>query len=266
MDLYSLTPFDLALAAGLVLALGVVQVLLGLGLFRTLAFNSVRMVLQLLLVGVILEAVFDAATLPWIALIAVVMMGLAGYEVVARQKRAIRGWHGYGIGLAAMSATALIVTVLALTFMIETDPWYTPQYAIPLLGMILGNTMTGIGLALNNLTQTAWQSRREIEARLVLGHSVRDATAELRSDSMRAGLIPTLNMLAAAGVISLPGMMTGQILAGSPPIEAVKYQILIMFLIAAATGFGSLVAVQLGARRLFDARDRLRLDRLRNGR
>ncbi|HER34315.1 MAG: iron export ABC transporter permease subunit FetB [Halothiobacillaceae bacterium] len=263
MNLYSLTPFDLALAAGLVLALGVIQVLLGLGLFRSLAVNSVRMVLQLLLVGVILEAVFDAATLPWIALIAVVMMGLAGYEVVARQKRAIRGWHGYGIGLAAMSATALIVTVLALSFMIDADPWYTPQYAIPLLGMILGNTMTGIGLALNNLTQTAWQSRREIEARLVLGHSVREATAELRSDSMRAGLIPTLNMLAAAGVISLPGMMTGQILAGSPPIEAVKYQILIMFLIAAATGFGSLIAVQLGARRLFDGRDRLRLDRLR---
>jgi len=266
MDLYSLTPFDLTLAAGLVLALGGVQVLLGLGLFRTLALNSVRMVLQLLLVGVILKAVFDAASLPWIILIAAVMMGLAGYEVTARQKRPIRGWHGYGIGLAAMSATALIVTVLALTMMIDTDPWYEPQYAIPLLGMILGNTMTGIGLALNNLTQTAWQSRREIEARLVLGHSVREATAELRSDSMRAGLIPTLNMLAAAGVISLPGMMTGQILAGSPPIEAVKYQILIMFLITAATGAGSLVAVQLGARRLFDPRDRLRLDRLKSGR
>ncbi|MDR9502675.1 MAG: ABC transporter permease, partial [Desulfurivibrionaceae bacterium] len=129
-----------------------------------------------------------------------------------------------------------------------------------------GNTMTGIGLALNNLTQTAWQSRKELEARLILGHSVKDTTAELRSDSMRAGLIPTLNMLAAAGVISLPGMMTGQILAGTPPIEAVKYQILIIFLITAATGFGSLVAVQLGARRLFDERDRLRLDRLRSGR
>ena len=266
MDLYSLTTIDLTVAAALVLALGVVQIILGLGLFRTLALNSVRMVLQLLLVGVILEAVFDAATLPWILLIAMVMMALAGYEVVARQKRAIRGWYGYGIGLAAMSATALIVTVLALTLMIETDPWYDPQYAIPLLGMILGNTMTGIGLALNNLTQSAWQSRQAIEARLVLGHSVRDATTDLRSDSMRAGLIPTLNMLAAAGVISLPGMMTGQILAGTPPIEAVKYQILIIFLITAATGFGSLVAVQLGARRLFDARDRLRLDRLRNGR
>lgn len=80
---------------------------------------------------------------------------------------------------------------------------------------------------------------------------------------MRAGMIPMLNAMAAAGLISLPGMMTGQILAGSPPLEAVKYQILIMFLIAAGTGSGTVAAVSLGARRLFDDRHRLRLDRLR---
>ena len=85
----------------------------------------------------------------------------------------------------------------------------------------------------------------------------------MRRDAMRAGLIPMLNAMAAAGIISLPGMMTGQILAGSPPWEAVKYQILIMFLIATGTGFGTLLAVSLGARRLFDDRHRLRLDRLR---
>jgi putative ABC transport system permease protein len=79
---------------------------------------------------------------------------------------------------------------------------------------------------------------------------------------MRAGLIPILNAMAVAGLVSLPGMMTGQILAGSPPLEAVKYQILIMFLIAGGTGFGTLAAVWLGARRLFDARHRLRLDRV----
>ncbi|HHQ68914.1 MAG TPA: iron export ABC transporter permease subunit FetB [Halothiobacillaceae bacterium] len=263
MDLYSLTPLDLALAASLVLLLGVVQVLIGLGLFRTLAFNSARMVVQLLLVGLILQAVFAAASLAWIALIALVMLSLAGYEVTARQKRPIRGWSGYSIGLMAMSGTALVITLVALTVIIQTDPWYEPQYAIPLLGMILGNTMTGIGLALNHLTQGAWNGRAVLEARLILGHDLSKATRELRSESMRAGMIPTLNMLAAAGVISLPGMMTGQILAGTPPVEAVKYQIMIMFLIAAATGFGSLLAVQLGAKRLFDQRERLRLDRLK---
>ena len=76
----------------------------------------------------------------------------------------------------------------------------------------------------------------------------------------------TVNAMAAAGLVSLPGMMTGQILAGNPPEEAVKYQVLIMFMIAAGTGFGVVVATQLGAARLFDERSRLRLDRLREPR
>ena len=79
---------------------------------------------------------------------------------------------------------------------------------------------------------------------------------------MRTGLIPMVNAMAAAGIVSLPGMMTGQILAGNPPTEAVKYQILIMFLIASGTGFGVMTAVTTGSRRLFDERERLRLDRL----
>jgi putative ABC transport system permease protein len=79
---------------------------------------------------------------------------------------------------------------------------------------------------------------------------------------MRVGMIPIINAMAAAGIVSLPGMMTGQILAGSPPLEAVKYQILIMFMIAAGTGFGTVIAVWIGSRRLFDERERLRLDRL----
>jgi putative ABC transport system permease protein len=85
---------------------------------------------------------------------------------------------------------------------------------------------------------------------------------EVRRESMRAGMIPTINAMAAAGIVSLPGMMTGQILAGSTPIDAVLYQILIMFLISGSTGFGTVIAVSLATRRLFDERHRLRLDRL----
>ncbi|WP_322629810.1 ABC transporter permease [Halothiobacillus sp.] len=262
MNIQILSVFDLVLAGLLVLALGGVQLLLGLGLLRSLVWGSVRMVLQLLLVGMVLKSLFAVANLGWITLMAAVMLLLAGYEVTARQKRPIKGWRGYGIGLASMGVTAAIITLFTLTVIIQPQPWYTPQYAIPLLGMILGNTMTGIGLALNHLTQTAWSSRNQIEARLLMGQTARTATRELRADALRAGLIPTLNMLAAAGLISLPGMMTGQILAGAPPMEAVRYQILIMLLITAATGFGSMLAVHLGSLRLFDARDRLRLDRL----
>ena len=145
---------------------------------------------------------------------------------------------------------------------IGSDPWYAPQYAIPLLGMILGNTMNGIALGLDRLTQDAAQKRQIIETRLALGQNWKQAISDCRREAIRVGMIPIINAMSAAGVISLPGMMTGQILAGTPPVEAVKYQILVMFLIAGGTGFGTVVAVSLAARRLFDERQRLRLDRL----
>jgi len=97
----------------------------------------------------------------------------------------------------------------------------------------------------------------------MLGERADEAIADIRRQAIRSGMIPIINAMAAAGVISLPGMMTGQILAGAPPLDAVKYQILIMFLIAAGTGFGTLAAIAVGSRHLFDARQRLCLDRLR---
>ncbi len=103
-----------------------------------------------------------------------------------------------------------------------------------------------------------------IEARLALGQEWFEAIGGIVQESIRSGMIPIINSMAVAGLVSLPGMMTGQIIAGSPPGEAVKYQILIMFLIAVGTGLGTMAAVMIGSRRLFDDRQRLCLDRLRD--
>jgi putative ABC transport system permease protein len=162
-----------------------------------------------------------------------------------------------------MFISAFSITLLTLFVIIQPDPWYKPQYAIPLLGMLLGNTMTGIAIGLDNLTRNARELREQIEERLILGQTWSQAIEDIRKDALRSGLIPIINAMAAAGVVSLPGMMTGQILAGSPPYEAAKYQLMIMYLITAGTAFGSLAAVWLGSRHLFDARHRLRLERLR---
>jgi putative ABC transport system permease protein len=161
-----------------------------------------------------------------------------------------------------MFVSSFAVTLITLHVIIGNTPWYQPQYAIPLLGMLLGNTMNGIALGLDRLTTSAWQQRRQIEARLMQGHTAVEAITALKQESVRVGMMPMINAMAAAGIVSLPGMMTGQILAGAPPMEAVKYQILIMFLITAGTGFGTLVAVWTAGRLLFDERERLRPDRL----
>lgn len=266
MNVIALSPWDLSIAAALVVALAALTARIGMGLSRSLLISGARTVIQLLLIGLVLKTLFENAQLYWVAGLALIMLSVAGYEVMARQGRRFTGWWGYGIGTSAMFVSAFAVTVLALTTMIGPSPWWEPQYAIPLLGMLLGNTMTGIALGLDRLTQTAWQQRRVIEARLMMGHGWGASIAQIRRDAARSGLMPMINAMAAAGIVSLPGMMTGQILAGTPPMEAVKYQILIMFLITAGTGFGTLGAVWLGSKRLFDDRQRLRLDRLKPGR
>ena len=162
-----------------------------------------------------------------------------------------------------MFISSFCVILITLTTIINIDPWYHPQYLIPLMGMLLGNTMNGISISMDRLTHAAWEQRNVIEARLMLGQRWDEAIADYRRQAIRSGMIPIINAMAAAGIVSLPGMMTGQILAGAAPVEAVKYQILIMFLIAAGTGLGTLAAVTIGSRHLFDERQRLCLERLR---
>ncbi len=266
MSVIALSPLDLAIAAALVLVLALMAARLRLGVSRQLIVGGIRMTIQLLLIGLVLRVIFAQTKLPWIALMALVMLTVAGREVMARQQRRFSGWWGYGLGTMSMFISSFAVAVLAMTVIVSPEPWYRPQYAIPLLGMLLGNTMNGISLSLDRLTTTTWTQRAVIEQRLMLGHTRQEAIGGILRDSMRAALTPTINAMAAAGLVALPGMMTGQILAGSPPMEAVKYQILIMFLIACGAGFGSMAAISLAARRLFDKRERLRLDRLRDGR
>lgn len=261
-QLISLSSIDLFLAALLVVALSGLSVRLKLGVGLQLIVAALRTTGQLLIVGLILTSVFSEARLSWVVLITLVMLGVASWEILARQKRKLRGWLGFGVSALSLFVSSFLITIVALVFIVKVDPWYTPQYAIPLLGMLLGNTMNGIALGMDRLVQTAWQQRFIIEQRLMLGESDVDAIRDIRHDSMRAGMIPIINAMAAAGIVSLPGMMTGQILAGSEPVEAVKYQILIMFLITAGTGFGVILALHLLSDRLFDDRMRLKFNRL----
>ncbi len=259
-----LSPLDLGVTAGLVVLLAALSWNLQLGIGRRMLVASLRSTVQLLLLGLVLKTLF-ASTSPWlVAALAAVMLGVAGYEVMARQKYRFRGAWGYGTGALSMFLSSFSIALLALLVLLQPAPWYTPQYAIPLLGMLLGNTMTGIAVSLDSLTRQTVEKRHQIEARLALGQSAAEAIGDIRRDALRAGLIPIVNAMATAGIVSLPGMMTGQILAGSPPMEAAKYQLLILFLIAAGTGLGSMAAILLGSKRLFDGRSRLRRERLRD--
>ncbi len=262
MNVILLSATDLAMAGGLIFLLGSASQISRLGITKSLYIASFRTAGQLFLIGFVLKALFENPNPLWILLVSLTMLIAAGREVGARQNRKLAGKWNFLTGTTAMFFSSFTITFFALVAIIQNDRWYDPQYGIPLLGMVLGNTMTGVSLGLDNLTTSSWKSKNTIEAQLACGLSWQKSISTIRRDSIRTGMIPIINSMAAAGLVSLPGMMTGQILSGTSPLEAVKYQILIMFLIASGTGIGTLIAVILGSRRLFDDRHRLRLDRL----
>ncbi|MEQ8665579.1 MAG: iron export ABC transporter permease subunit FetB [Rhodospirillales bacterium] len=262
MNYIALHYTDLAIAAVLLLINGGLSIVLRLGIARDLAISAVRMIVQLLLVGLALNVLFAHVSLVWTGLAGLAMVLFAGREIMARQNRPLAGWWSYGLGTGCMLVAAGIVTVFGLVTAIQADPWFHPRYMLPLLGMILGNTMTGISLGLDTLTTWVVRDRAAVEARIALGATRREAMLPATRAALRSALMPIINAMAATGLVSLPGMMTGQILSGVEPVEAVKYQILVMFLIAGGTGLGAVAAVLGGVYRLTDARHRLRLDRL----
>ncbi|MFQ4140150.1 ABC transporter permease [Nodosilinea sp. PGN35] len=255
---------QLALAALLILVNVALSVALRLGLARSLLIASLRMVVQLLLIGFVLEWLFTQDNPLVIVGISLVMAAIAGMASVNRTQRRFAGIYWNSL-LSVLVASAL-VTGFAMVSIIGVRPWYDPQYLIPLLGMVLGNTLNGISLGLDRFMEDLVAQRDQVETLLALGASRWEAAHKTVRDAIRVGMIPTINSMMVMGVVSLPGMMTGQILAGADPIDAVRYQIVIIFMIAAAAALGIFGVVLLAYRRLLSPDHQLRLDYLEKAR
>lgn len=258
--MYDLTLWNLAAAAALVLLNAGISLVLQLGLERRLLWASLRTVVQLALLGLVLQWIFTAEHWGFIGGMMVFMTGVAGYSAVARTERRYPGiWLN---GMLAASTGSWLVTLFTLAFVVPPHVWSEnpAQYAIPLLGMVLGNTLNGLSLGFDRFSEQLASRRGEVEMRLCLGATRWEAAREAVRDAVRTGLVPIINAMSVVGLVSLPGMMTGQLLAGEDPVSAVKYQIMIMFVIAAGTALGAMTAVLLSFHRLFNARHQLRLD------
>ncbi len=245
-----LSYLQVGFAALLILINAGLSLLLKLGLERRLLVAAVCTVVQLLIIGLVLEWVFRVERWYVVLGLMVVMTLVAG--VAATQRTQIRYPGIWLRSITSVWASSWMMTALALAVIVQVRPWYSPQYAIPLLGMILGNTLNGVSLGLDRLGSELTGRRNEVEALLALGATRWEAARPLVRQAVRTGLIPTINAMMVVGIVSLPGMMTGQILAGASPVEAVKYQIVIMFLIASATALGTVSVVVLSYRRLFN--------------
>lgn len=257
-----MTPSDMLLAGGMIFGSIILSLMLSLGIQKTLFIAASRMVVQLVLASSVLLLIFGRSSV-WLTIaLLVFMFAAASYEVGTRQLvRLTPGWH-FGIGGGSTIIGTVIVVLLGLLTALQPHPWYQARTAIPMTGLLLGNVMNAVSLTMNTLLSTISRERSAIEARLTLGATRAEAMNVSIRQAIRAALIPTLNQMAAAGIITLPGIMTGQILAGMNPMEASKYQIVLMSLIVSGNIIGATLAAVLTAVRLSDNRGRLRLDRL----
>jgi putative ABC transport system permease protein len=260
MDYIDLSATDMAIAAILILINGALSVLLKLGLERQLLVAAVRTVVQLLAIGYILGWVFESAYWYVVLPLMCLMTLIAGFSAAGRGKRTYAGQLLDSI--VSVWLSCWLIAAIGLYAVIGVRPWYEPQYAIPILGMILGNCLTGVSLGMDRMTQELISGRNTIETILALGGTRWEAAQSSARQAVRAGMMPTLNQMTVVGIVSLPGMMTGQVLAGQSPTDAVRYQIVIMFLIASASALGTVCAVLLTFRRVFSRQHRFMAGRL----
>lgn len=243
--------WQLGLAASLIVVSGVISLVMKLGLERRLLLAAVRTVVQLLLIGSVLQWIFAPGRwYVYILGLMLLMTLIAGVSAVGRAGRSYRGV--YLDSIISMWASSWLIAAVAVFAVVRVDERNLAQYAIPLLGMILGNTLNGISLGLDRLGEELAGRRDEVETLLTLGATRWEAARAPIQRAIRTGMIPIINSMMVVGLVSLPGMMTGQLLAGVKPVQAVMYQIVIMFLIAAGTSLGTFSVVLLGYRRLFN--------------
>ena len=254
--------FDLVAVASGILLLGLYLLWEGFEQSRNLWWNSLRMFGQLIFMGVWLSWVFKADNLYLVLGVLLLMMIFALLEILKRQGTKV-SFHEkklmFLIALGSLLSTALVITLISVIVLIQPNPWWSPQYLIPIMGMILGNAMTTIGLSFKNLRQSLYKTTAVIEAQLALGYTAAEAIKPLQKETLSIAMLPIINAMAASGIVSLPGMMTGQILAGIDPHEAVKYQIFIMMVIALSNIIASLLAIKWLAKGYFDQRERLKI-------
>jgi len=198
---------------------------------RTGMFAIVRMLIQLALVGYLLNWIFSThSSLVIVGLLSIMLIAASWIAMRALQERQ---WQDFGRALLAIGIGGCLTLALITSLVLEVQPWYSPRQVIPLAGMIFASAMNTVSLAAERFEAETGRGVARKEARLL---------------AYSAALIPLLNILFAVGLVSLPGMMTGQILSGVSPLIAARYQIMVMCMLTGASGISAAIYLSLAMR------------------
>lgn len=248
---------NVAITSLLVLAAGICSVYLKLSLEKEMLIGTIRTFLQLFLLGYVLKIVF-AVNNPLVILLLFAFMILFAARIISGRVREKRIPYFLPV-LASMFLSYMIINSFVMTIIVQVKPWYNPVYFIPIGGMIIGNSMNAIAISMNTWFEGLKKERDRVELYLALGATSVESSRDNFRESIKSGMIPSINALMSVGLVSIPGMMTGQILAGISPLVAIKYQIVIMLLLVGSTAISSILALHLVRRMSFNINEQLKI-------
>lgn len=257
MNIIDISYGQLMLSLVFILISGIASIKLKLGLEKDMIWGTARTFAQLFIIGYVLKYVFAIGNAYLVLLLFTGMILFAAYTIKGRVKE--RSVAYFIPTFISMFFSYMLVTIVVTSLIVNVQPWYLPQYFIPIGGMVVGNSMSAIAISLERIFSDIRKRREEIELYLSLGANHREATEDLTKEAIKAGMIPSINSMMAVGIVFLPGMMTGQILAGADPIISIKYQIVVMLMIVGSTALGSIIVAYIVRGQCFSEAEQIKL-------
>jgi putative ABC transport system permease protein len=249
--------WQLALTLVFVLLAGICSLVYRLELGRSLWVGALRTFAQLGLMGYALIFILQLNS-PLLTLAIFGVMVVAAAQIIFGRIRERRVSFFLPM-LATMLLSYLAVAYVVTGLIVQTRPWWTPQYFIPLAGMVIGNSMNALALSLERLFSDLKQQQDRVEMMLCLGANAREASQAIVRDAIKAGMIPSINAMMGVGIVFIPGMMTGQILSGVDPMVAIRYQIMVMLMLVGATTLSTVGVVLITRSKCFGPGFQLRI-------
>ncbi|KAL4066846.1 hypothetical protein V8B97DRAFT_2022639 [Scleroderma yunnanense] len=260
-DSTHLTWANVGLGFSFILFNAAVSTSLNLGVGSSLVSSALRCIIQLAIVGLLLQRVFDTNN-PWaVAGIAFLLNFMGTIEVVANKSK--KRFHNMFLAvLLSMLGSTISVSIIGARYAMAVEPFWKPAQYIPIVGMLCGNTISGIVVAVTYVLKEIYDNRDKVEMYLAFGASRFEACTPIARDALRLALTPIINQMSVIGIIAIPGMMTGAILGGASVSQAAKLQMIIMFMLSASTALASIVTTVSCLATVVDSEHRVRPDRV----
>lgn len=241
-----------------ILIAGILSIIHSLKLEKSLFIGTIRTFVQLFILGYVLKYIFNLNHQLLVLGLFLLMTLFAVWTIYSRvNEKKINFFFPVYL---SMALNFFVVAFFVTGIIVDVDPWWAPRYFIPIGGMVIGNSMNAIAIALERLLSDLKSKRAEIEMKLCLGADYKESSMMIVRNAMQSGMIPSINAMMSVGMVFIPGMMTGQILAGNSPVVAIKYQIVVMIMLTGSTAIGTLCAVLIVRKLCFRDGVRLILD------